>query len=76
MMHIFSSMLIALLYHILEMRYVAAYLLAVLGGNNNPSKGDVSRILESIGLDVEDEKLSKVMLSLDYCHPPTLNNDL
>lgn len=42
------------------MRYVAAYLLATLGGKSNPSKGDVQSILESIGLDVDDEKLSKV----------------
>ncbi len=42
------------------MRYVAAYLLATLGSNKNPSKQDVSSILESIGLDVEDDKLDKV----------------
>lgn len=44
----------------LEMRYVAAYMLATLGGKSNPSKADVQSILESIGLDVDDEKLSKV----------------
>ena len=42
------------------MRYVAAYLLATLGGKANPSKEDVQKILESVGLDVDDEKLSKV----------------
>lgn len=42
------------------MRYVAAYMLATLGGKSNPSKADVQSILESIGLDVDDEKLSKV----------------
>lgn len=42
------------------MRYVAAFLLATLGGKSNPSKEDVQKILESIGLDVDDEKLSKV----------------
>lgn len=42
------------------MRYVAAYLLAVLGGNSSPSKNDVTKILESIGLDVEDDKLDIV----------------
>lgn len=47
------------------MRYVAAYLLAVLGGNKNPTKGDVSKILESIGLDIEDEKIDKVMSELE-----------
>ncbi len=45
------------------MRYVAAYLLSVLGGNNNPSKNDISKILESIGLDIEDDRLDKVRSS-------------
>lgn len=42
------------------MRYVAAYLLATLGGKNSPSKNDIQNILDSVGLDVDDEKLSKV----------------
>ena len=42
------------------MRYVAAYLLATLGGKANPSKADITKILDSVGLDVDDEKLSKV----------------
>ena len=42
------------------MRYVAAYLLAVLGGKANPGKNDVTAILESIGLDVDCDKLDKV----------------
>lgn len=42
------------------MRYVAAYLLAVLGGNKDPSKGDIEKILESVGLDIDQEQLSKV----------------
>lgn len=42
------------------MRYVAAYLLASLGGKSQPSKEDIIKILESVGLDVEDDKLSKV----------------
>ena len=42
------------------MRYVAAYLLATLGGNNNPSKEDIVKILSSVGLEVEDDKLERV----------------
>lgn len=42
------------------MRYVAAYLLAVLGGNNNPDKAAITKILESVGLDVDDDRLDKV----------------
>ena len=46
-----------------RMRYVAAYLLAVLGGNKHPSKKDITNILESVGLDVEDEQLDKVNIT-------------
>lgn len=42
------------------MRYVAAYLLAVLGGNKSPDKNDISKILGSIGLDIDDDRLEKV----------------
>ena len=43
------------------MRYVAAYLLAALGGNDSPSKADVTKILESVGLDIEADRLDKVL---------------
>ena len=46
------------------MRYVAAYLLAVLGGNENPSAADIEKILGSVGIDVDQEKLSKVISEL------------
>ena len=42
------------------MRYVAAYLLAALN-NDAPSKADVTKILESVGLDIDDERLDKVV---------------
>ena len=47
------------------MRYVAAYLLAVLGGNDNPSAADIKKILSSVGIDVEDDKLKKVISELN-----------
>merc|ERR1712029_590762 len=48
----------------LTMRYVAAYLLAVLGGNASPSADDISAIISSVGIDVEKEKLDKVISEL------------
>lgn len=42
------------------MRYVAAYLLAVLGGNTSPSSKDIKDILGSVGIEAEDERLNKV----------------
>lgn len=46
------------------MRYVAAYLLAVLGGNDNPSAADIEKILGSVGIDVDQERLGKVISEL------------
>ena len=43
------------------MRYVAAYLLAVLGGNESPSAKDIKSILETVGVGVEDGPLNKVI---------------
>lgn len=42
------------------MRYVAAYLLATLGGNTSPTKEDLQNILSSVGLEVDEDKLVKV----------------
>ncbi|KAA0712714.1 60S acidic ribosomal protein P2 [Triplophysa tibetana] len=47
------------------MRYVAAYLLAVLGGNNNPSAKDIKTILGSVGIEADDERLNKVISELN-----------
>jgi len=47
------------------MRYIAAYLLAVLGGNDNPSAADIKKILSSVGIDAEDDKLKKVISELN-----------
>ena len=38
------------------MRYIAAYLLATLGGNKRPSAADVEGILKSVGIQVEDKE--------------------
>ncbi|XP_068113261.1 large ribosomal subunit protein P2-like isoform X2 [Hyperolius riggenbachi] len=43
------------------MRYVAAYLLATLGGNGNPSEKDIKKILSSVGIDADDERMKKVV---------------
>lgn len=43
-----------------RMRYVAAYLLAALGGNTSPSAKDIKDILGSVGIEADDERLNKV----------------
>lgn len=44
------------------MRYVAAYLLAVLGGNESPTSKDLKKILDSVGIETDDERMNKVVL--------------
>ncbi|XP_026314600.1 60S acidic ribosomal protein P2 [Hyposmocoma kahamanoa] len=46
------------------MRYVAAYLLAVLGGKASPAAADLERILSSVGIEADSEKLKKVIAEL------------
>merc|ERR1712210_4211 len=48
----------------LIMRYVAAYLLAQLGGNDAPSADNIKAILSSVGIDADEEKLSLVISQL------------
>ena len=43
------------------MKYLSAYCLAVLGGNPSPSGGDVTKILESVGVEVDTAKLDAVI---------------
>lgn len=47
------------------MRYVAAYLLAVLGGKASPAAADVEKILSSVGIEADGEKLKKVIAELN-----------
>merc|ERR1711939_773998 len=37
-----------------NMKVISAYMLAVVGGNTSPSKDDVTKILASVGIDLDD----------------------
>ncbi|CAN8072989.1 unnamed protein product [Agarophyton chilense] len=43
------------------MKYIGAYMLAHLGGNSSPSSSDIKKILESAGVDIDEDVLTKVM---------------
>ena len=43
------------------MRYVAAYLLATLGGNASPSVDDLKKILGSVGIELDADRAKKVV---------------
>lgn len=46
------------------MRYVAAYMLAILGGNKAPSEEDIKKILGSVDVEYNPEQSSKVVSEL------------
>merc|ERR1711872_281477 len=48
-----------------RMRYVAAYLLAAPGGNSSPSAADLEKILSSVGIEAEDDRIKKVISELN-----------
>ena len=43
------------------MKVIAAYLLAVLGGNADPSAADLKKILASVGADAEDDRIELLL---------------
>jgi large subunit ribosomal protein LP2 len=46
------------------MKHLAAYLLLSLGGNSSPSEKDVKTVLESVGIEADDERLSTLISEL------------
>ncbi|KAI8940113.1 60S acidic ribosomal protein P2 [Plenodomus lindquistii] len=47
------------------MKHLAAYLLLGLGGNASPSASDVKTVLESVGIEADDERLEKLISELE-----------
>jgi len=43
---------------------LAAYLLLGLGGNDSPSAKDIKAVLESVGVEADDERLEKLLSEL------------
>ncbi|KEF60097.1 large subunit ribosomal protein LP2 [Exophiala aquamarina CBS 119918] len=46
------------------MKHLAAYLLLGLAGNSSPSESDIKEVLSSVGIDADDERLSKLLEEL------------
>ena len=46
------------------MKYIAAYLLAIAGGDNEPSEEKVKNILTSVGVEVDQEKLTALLTKI------------
>ncbi|CAH9070885.1 unnamed protein product [Cuscuta europaea] len=47
------------------MKFIAAYLLAVLGGKASPSAGDIKKILSSVGAEADDSKLELLLSQVE-----------
>ncbi|CAH9070893.1 unnamed protein product [Cuscuta europaea] len=47
------------------MKFIAAYLLAVLGGKASPSAGDIKKILSSVGVEADDSKLELLLSQVE-----------
>ncbi|KAJ5071998.1 60S ACIDIC ribosomal protein FAMILY MEMBER [Anaeramoeba ignava] len=45
------------------MKYIAAYVLAVLGGKKTPTGKDITQILKSVGIEVDNAMVDKVVAS-------------
>merc|ERR1712110_874402 len=48
-----------------KMKNVAAYLLAVMGGNQKPSEADITKILEAASANVDADSIKKVVAELN-----------
>ncbi len=47
------------------MKHLAAYLLLGLAGNTSPSASDIKGVLDSVGIDAEEDRLKKLLSELE-----------
>ncbi|KAF3455293.1 hypothetical protein FNV43_RR05741 [Rhamnella rubrinervis] len=47
------------------MKVIAAYLLAVLGGNTKPSADDLKNILSAVGAEADDDRISFLLSEVE-----------
>ncbi|KXJ92010.1 60s acidic ribosomal protein-domain-containing protein [Microdochium bolleyi] len=47
------------------MKHLAAYLLLGLGGNTSPSAADVKAVLESVGIEADEDRLDTLISELE-----------
>lgn len=44
-----------------NMKHLAAYLLLVLGGNDSPTAKDIKKVLDSVGIEADDDRIKKLL---------------
>ncbi|CAK7890830.1 60S acidic ribosomal protein P2-A [[Candida] anglica] len=47
------------------MKYLAAYLLLLNAGNASPSAADIKAVLESVSIEVDEEKVAKLLAEVE-----------
>ena len=47
------------------MKHLAAYLLLGLAGNTSPSAADIKGVLESVGIDADEDRLNTLLSELE-----------
>ncbi|QLQ78230.1 hypothetical protein HG537_0A04770 [Torulaspora globosa] len=47
------------------MKYLAAYLLLVQGGNASPSVADIKSVIEAVGVEAEESRINELLSSLE-----------
>jgi large subunit ribosomal protein LP2 len=56
-----SQVLNMFLSYLFRMKYIAAYLLAYLSGNASPSADDLTSTLESVGCEIDSERMEHLL---------------
>ncbi|KAJ5637093.1 60S acidic ribosomal protein P2 [Penicillium lividum] len=46
------------------MKYISAYMLLALAGNESPSAADIKEVLSSVGIDADNERVEKLIAEL------------
>ncbi len=47
------------------MRYIAAYLLLKIAGKESPTAADVKKVISSVGIEVDEDRLSSFLSEID-----------
>ncbi|KAI9440651.1 hypothetical protein H4582DRAFT_2110762 [Lactarius indigo] len=47
------------------MRYIAAYLLLKIGGKDSPTAADITKVVESVGIEVDKQRVKLLLSELD-----------
>ncbi|KAI8979280.1 60s acidic ribosomal protein-domain-containing protein [Mycotypha africana] len=47
------------------MKHLAAYLLLVAGGNTTPSSDDIKKVLSSVGVEVDESRVSSLIKAME-----------